>query len=377
MTTNVLEPKVTVSITSSPSSDFGMPDTGTITSTKDGGWVLNPKSTFPLTIYGIDQSTAEEVKRLLDEGCSLGTYAHAHTLIPIVARSNLRCKEVDQYIKKFKPLYLQSLGELKQSSAEWATASEKDREDLLTSFRQEAIESLDVQPYCDLETLFEGEPTDVTIDDALIDKYGYENLQLYLRYAGKLDKVRVIPANHYERKGFEKLVALGLAVRGSDIPFSAILETLKLKQMKELVADLNPPPFRRKAQAIEFLLSVPNIKERTGKVVAFRELFQLQPLPDDFSDIDLNQISAGWKYVSEIAILLAHTYVTSGYSSQKGEQYQDDISYISGWELSPVGDDATCPYCKRAATKIYPKNEPPRVPLHIGCRCSVLPKLEN
>lgn len=215
-------------------------------------------------------------------GYSQGTYALADTLIPIIARSNLHCKEIDEYIRKFKPQYLNKIEELKRSSTEWTSASERDREDLLANFRQQSIELIDIRPYCDLEVLFECEPEDITLDDSLIDRFGFENLQLYLRYAGKADKVLVIPSDHKERSRFERLVDLELAIRGKDIPLPAILEAIKLKDINIWVADLIQKPFTRKAKAIEFLLNLSDIRERIGKVLAFRELFQLRPLPDEF-----------------------------------------------------------------------------------------------
>lgn len=373
-------PAVTISIQDSLSNSFDNPDTGPIIPTPYGGCVLNPKSTFPLTVYGIGKSTAEELKGLLDAGYSLGTYAHASTIVPIIARSTLSCKEIDEYVKNFSSQYFSKIEELKRSSSEWASASARDQEDLLVSFRQQAIESLDVRPCCgDLETLFECKPSDITIDDALIDRFGYENLQLYLRYAGQIDKVRAIPADHYERGGFEKLVELGLARRGKDIPLPAILETLKLKEMNDLVADLNQKPFGRKAKAIESLVNLSDIQERVNRAVAFRELFQLNPLPDEFSNIDLNKISDAWRYANEVATLITHTYIMGGYSTQHMQQDLDpDLarSFFTGWELSPARDNATCQYCMRAASKIYTKKEYPTVPLHIGCRCTVLAKTE-
>lgn len=69
-------------------------------------------------------------------------------------------------------LYRKSVDAQRRASAEWADAGERDREDLLQSFRQSAIASLDVRPYADLVTLLEDEPTDATLDDALIAEYG-------------------------------------------------------------------------------------------------------------------------------------------------------------------------------------------------------------
>lgn len=371
------EQKFAISIRRTPSSSFDNPNTGPVSMTFDGGWVLNPTSTFPLTIYGVDRQTAYELKSLLEGGYSLSIYTLSQAIVPIIARSNLRCKEIDDYVKTFKPQYLSRIEELKKSSIEWNTASVKDQIDLLVSFRKQAIESLDIRPYCDLETLFECEPTDATIDDLLIERYGYDNIQLYLRYAGNLEKVHVIPFGHNARNGFEKLIEIGLAIRGTDIPLPNILETLKLKEMNDLVDDLIQKPFRRKSEAIEFLMNLPDIQQRLSKIVAFRELFKLKPLPKEFSNIDLSKISKSLRYAKEIATLIAHTYVMGGYATRNMNQDQGNLSYIKGWELFSVNDDATCPYCKRAASKSYHKEQYPKVPLHIGCRCSVLSKLKD
>jgi hypothetical protein len=367
-----------VEVTVAPPSSLGKisahPDTGGIVRTEDDGWILNPLSTFPLTIYGVDKDTAAEIKSLLDEGYSRGSYTAEALLAPIIARSNLRCKEVEQYVKKFRPLYEKKIEELKRASPEWATASDKDKEDLLMSFRSEAIESLDVQPDCDIVTLFECEPADATIDDALIDRYGWHSLQLYFRNAGDLEKVQVIPANHPEREGFEELVQKGLAIRGPDIPVPKVLESLKLKQMNQLVSELGEKSFSRKSKAVEFLLNVPDIRERLSKVIAFRELFQLKPLPEEFSRLNLAKVSAAWRYAREVAHLIAQTYASSAYETRSLQCDRKD-PFVVGWEIKAL-DDA-CPYCQRLASRMFPKGRRPRAPLHIGCRCFVAAKYKD
>jgi hypothetical protein len=359
------EPQITFSIQTSGSGAGDVPDTGPIVQTSDGGWILNPRSPFPLTLYGIDTQAARTIKERLDEAFSRGHYLAAQAIIPIVARSNLRCQEIDDYVAKFKPIYVRKIEELKRTSTEWGAASEKDREDLLTSFRQQATEALDVRPYCDLETLFEHEPSDATIDDALIDRYGFENLQLYLRYGSRLDKVRVVPADHHERKGFEKLVDLQLAKRGAEIHLPAVLDTLRLQDLNSLVGDLKEKAFTRKVKAVEFLLGLPDVKDRVGKVVSYRELFQLNPLSADFAAVDLIQVASAWKFAAEIGEVIAHTYMMGGHTVRD----RTASDFIKGWEL--LATDDSCPYCKRAAAKTYSKASRPRIPLHIGCRCAV------
>jgi hypothetical protein len=58
--------KASVSIDTSSSSIFNNLDTCKVIPSEDGGWILNPESTFPVTIYGINQSVAEELKQILD-----------------------------------------------------------------------------------------------------------------------------------------------------------------------------------------------------------------------------------------------------------------------------------------------------------------------
>lgn len=92
---------------------------------------------------------------------------------------------------------------MKAQSAEWATATEKDREDLEAGFREQVIQELEVRLPCDLEVLLENQPGDITLDDPLIDTFGFDVLQTYLQYVGKGDKVHRIPADHYHRQRFE------------------------------------------------------------------------------------------------------------------------------------------------------------------------------
>ncbi|MCR4410247.1 MAG: hypothetical protein QHH43_07205 [Candidatus Saccharicenans sp.] len=346
------------------------PDTGDLLLKEDGALIINPKSTFPLTIYGGSKQKVIELKQLLEKAYTSSIYEITQKIAELIARSNLRCKEIDDYIKKYKPLYYKKLEQLKQESVEWGTLSDIDKDDLLVSFRQSAIDSLDVRPPCNLEYLFEYEPEDFTIDDLLIERYGFELIKFYLSHASNLDKVFTIPADHYRRKYFEQMVEKGLAIRGLDIPVNLIVNTLTIKEMNEIVADLQIKPFTRKNKGVEFLLGLPDIIERLRKKVAFRELFKLCALPTEFSKLNLEAISRSWNYINEVSMLLATTYINGGYAHRDFIEKKEYLDLVESWEILTVGDDA-CPYCKRLASKKYAKNDYPRVPLHIGCRCTV------
>lgn len=338
---------------------------GAITATPDGGCILNPKSTFPLTVFGIDKEGAEEFKRLLEET----SYSQKDAVVNVlhfIARANIRCKEIEDYIREFKPRYLAKVEELKRSSSQWRSASDYDRDDLLAAFREEAIESLDLRPDCNLPDLFEGEPINTTVLGDFIRSAGYENVQRYFKYAVEADAVQVIPDNHPERLGFKKLVELELAVRGDEIPMPDVLSTLRFSNMRELVSDLKPA-LRNKAQAIQFLSKLPDIRERLGRTVIFQDLFKPKPLEDEIAGVNLGRIFAAWKYLHEITWLIVDTYGKGNHAAMGPVEILG-----TGWELAVEAD--ACPYCRRASRKNFSREHPPTVPLHIGCRCEVVEK---
>lgn len=365
-----------------PSPTFNSPDSrvhtsgstdlasvGPLTSTTDGGWILNPRSSLPLTIEGVGREQAEVFREICEEKRFTGTDGLMRALIPLIARSNLRCREVEDYVRQYRPQYQKALHALQQTSPEWQAAAEPDREDLLPELQRAALQTLNVRPDCDLIALFECAPQDATFDDVLLDRYGMDTLQFYLRYAGGLKRVHVVPveADGF-RKSFENLAQIGLAARGRDIPLQDILHTMKLKDMGALVSDLNPPKWSRKAQAVDYLCTVPDILDRAGKALAFRELFQIKPLPIEFAHIDLTLLSSSWRHAEAVAWLIARTYIG-------GALYLRDIARDHAMskghhlEMEWQQDQNPCPLCVQAATRPPTKRNRPKTPLHIGCRC--------
>lgn len=69
-----LELPVRISVDYSSESLMSKLDTGDVRETEDGGWLLSPNSTFPLTIYGVNKETIYEIKKILDEGFSKSYY---------------------------------------------------------------------------------------------------------------------------------------------------------------------------------------------------------------------------------------------------------------------------------------------------------------
>jgi hypothetical protein len=344
-------------------------DTGKLTVTPDGAWILNPNCGFRLTIE-TGKDVAVQVKALLDSRLRENLYDGEERLAPIIARSNLRCREIEEYVCIWRPRYLKRIEELKAASEEWATAGEMDRDDLLAQFKGQALAAIDVRPRCDLDVLLDSEPVNATIDDALVDRYGFDAVDTYLQHIGKPAKVHRLAPTHPQRQRYESLLTKGLARRGSDIPVAAILADFKLKEM----AQLAPPglgPFGRKAAAIQALTNVPDIRERLGKVVAFRELFQLLPLPEEFAGIDLGAVGTSWAYTRTVTNLFVGTYMKAAWELRSFAFYDENPDLVRGWEVRP-GSKA-CPYCVSKVGRVPSSTPRPRVPFHIGCYCDVVP----
>jgi hypothetical protein len=365
-------PAISVSLSTNSMTEH--PDTGPVSPSKTIGWILNPNSTFPLTIYNAGQNVIQEVKEVLDAEWFRGPYGALKKIVPLVARFNIRCREIDLYIKNFREEYFEKLNEYISGCEEWLDLSELDKADRFVEFKRKSFESLNVRPYFRIEMLFL-EDVDHTVDDLLIEKFGYEALRFYFN---KKKEVHVVPADHYDRGMFERLVGLGLAIRGDRIPTEEILKGLTLKKITEMFCNLNIPKFGRKIKAIEYAMSLPDIKDRLNKNVSMRSLFQLQPLPPEFKSLDLKKLSDAWKYSEELSELLVSTYYSGGYAADHRKrhlEYQKTLGPNSkGWEISGAAD--CCPFCRKIMTKKFPPDQYPTVPLHVGCRCMVLPILD-
>lgn len=57
--------------------------------------------------------------------------------------------------------------------------------------------------------------------------------------------------------------------------------------------------FARRVPAIEFLTALPDLRERLGRHVSWRELFRVRLLPPEFADLDLAALSHAWAYATE------------------------------------------------------------------------------
>jgi hypothetical protein len=360
-----IEIPIKVTISSSDGSTFASQkiNSGDIVE-NENGFVLNPRSALPLTVHGLSRSDAIMLKDYLDEEANWGR--RLSEIAFLLAQSNATCKEVADYIEKYQPQYKKTIESLKVTSPEWIAASEKDKEDMLSEYKQKALDTLPVKPAESnvLDTLFDNLPSDITANDKLLALFDGDT-ELYRFYVSQLwssGQVRNIPADDYYRKKYESLVGKRLARRGLDIGIEQILNGLRLKDINEVLEGLIDKPFGRKAKAVEFAMKVTDIKERLGKTIAFRELFQLcKP-----EAVDVNEIQKCYEHANAIATLIRDTYVTGAHSLRTLDD-AGDAKYDS-WQIQ-AGN--CCESCKAYHEKTY-KRKPSKVPpFHLGCNCQV------
>lgn len=329
----------------------------------DGGFVLGANLSQPLTLLGLSAADARKLASALEAEKS---YEIRDWLVEVVARENVRCKELDDWVALSKPKFDAAVEQAKQASEGWARASERDKEDYLAGFREAAARKLPVRP-ADVETtlaLLTEEPEDLTVDDKLLSRFKDEP-ELYRAllwaFAGG-NRIQAVPAGAYRRKEFEELAARGYLRRGTEIPMDDILASLTLKEMSEVAGDAAPKKFTRKAPAIEFLKTLPDLTERLGRVVAFRELFQAAPL----ADVDINAVAASYRYAGRVAELIAQT-LESGVRTLQDWVVEADFEPTS-WKLS---SEDCCPQCQADNGKTWRKAPSRRPPFHIGCTSSL------
>ncbi|MBX3045084.1 MAG: hypothetical protein KIT33_15980 [Candidatus Kapabacteria bacterium] len=336
---------------------------GELTGDSINGWVVNSGASFSITVLHPEKNIALSVKEIL-ENKSIYFGEKRRKLIHLFAAKNIKIKEIEDYKRKYKALYLENIEKEVMLSREWELLGERDRDDLFKEFKMRAVQQLHIRPDCNLDILFNYEPNDITLDDDLIEDYGFETIDFYLWNCDKMDKIFVAESGTDYRTSFENLVSNGLAIKGEDIPLEEILINLTLKQLNS-IAQNTDKEYKRKAQAVDFILNNNKAMERINRFVSFRELFKIKPLPEKYSDIDLSVISMTWQYHKEEAELVINTFNTcvNHFNSIQ------DLNNVKSFNLFNSSNNNNCPCCESEGEREYPVKHIPILPHHIGCNC--------
>lgn len=325
--------------------------------------VINPNRSFELTLYNANSAIVKKVVSIIKDE---NLWNKSKELVPLFSLHNIRCKEVEEYISKYKPHYLKLTQELIDSSQEYQEATEKDKEIIENEFKESVLNKLPERAHCDLIKLFDYSDIDCTIDDKIVDKYGFEVISKYFglnHYSGKV-------ITHWERKDFEDLIKAGLVFTSDEIDREEILTAQTLKILNK-ICDKEESFFKRKNKAIEYLQENPELLKNIGKHVSTRNLFKLKPLPNELEDLNIEEIQNHWVFLKEYTSLIVDTYNSS---ERHYEDTKGDISWVKKFSIEKHEDfDSEC-VCLRAreeSKKKYSKSNPPKLPFHIGCNCSL------
>lgn len=326
------------------------------------GWVINSGVPFELTILNCTRELAQRVKEL----CEDDYYKSEKELLMLFATYNIKIKEIEEYKQKYYKTFYDRFEQLKRESIEYHNADIQDRADMEEEFFKQSQDCLYELASYDTYKLFRS--YDITIDDEFLQEYGFDILNTYLTYANKVRKVVIIGKDNYYRVAFEKMAEVGLALRGKDISLEEILTSQTLKTLN-MIADNQDKEYKRKSQAIEYIIAHPEKIERMGKYLSFRELFKLLPLPEKYSSLDLNQVRMMWDCHREEVRILLLTYSHANYSARDLENIKYSNDESCSYKLRVINDQCKC--AKSMEKQIYPNNRLPKLPYHIGCNCSL------
>ena len=273
--------KLNVTVTSGISAQKKNIDTsisGSIIKKGEDLFVINPNAPYQLTLMVKESDVAFKIKDYLDSEC---IWEHTtNKAIYLFARHNVRCLELDNEISRIIGAINSVVEKQKENSVEWKESSEKDKLDMETEFRLNALNALEQKPVNEygLEYLIKTQVKSIEEDDEILSYFeNREDLyDFFVRRLEKNNRIQQIPANDYQRKNWETLVELGFALRGQDLGMEEIIEMIRMKDINEMFSDRIDKPFARKAKAYEFALSQSDIKDKLSHIISFRELFKIK-----------------------------------------------------------------------------------------------------
>ena len=326
------------------------------------GWVINYGVPFELTVLNCTRELAQRVKELCEEGY----YKAEQELLMLFATYNIKIKEIEEYKQKYRKTFYDRFEQLKRESTEYQNADTQDRADLEEEFFKQAQDCLYELASYDAYKLFRS--YDMTIDDEFLQEYGFDILNAYFTYANKVGKVAIIGKDNYHRDAFEKMAGVGLALRGKDIPIEELLTSQTLKTLN-MIANNPDKEYKRKNQAIEYIIAHPEKKERLGDYISFRELFKLLPLPVKYANLDLDRVRMMWDCHREEVKILLFTYSHAQYSARDLKNIKSAYNEYRNYNIWVINEQCKC--AKNMGKQIYTKDRLPKLPCHVGCNCSL------
>jgi len=329
----------------------------------DNPFLINKNDSFELTLYNAEQLIIQKVIKIIKDNNS---WNKSNNILPLFSLYDIKCKEVDEYILKYKPLYFDTLQKHLNKSKEYQNSTEKDKEIIENEIKEKVINKLPERADCNLEVLFKYSDIDFSIDNSIVEKYGFELVSKYFGLIHYKDKI----ITHLERKDFEDLIKADLVITSEQIEQEEILNCQSLKTLN-LICEKEDGFFKRKNKAIEYFKENEMLLINFGKYIATRNIFKLKALPEEFKDLDIEKIENHWIFLEEYIHLITNTYQNS---HRNHEEISGENSWIESFSVEKFEDFNSNFVCLRAreeCKKKYSKSNPPKLPFHIGCNCEL------
>jgi hypothetical protein len=282
--------------------------------------VIGRGTPFPLTILGVSEETVRELESAMD-----GIHPSDSSVGELVARTGLRCKEVDEFVEKCRPGYAKAIARYERKKR--AFDEQADDGDLDEPEPPCHTDGLDAIPDVDVDALFEEESFPAELGRMMVAKYGFENLRSWCRQCG--DAPRPVPEGHRHRPRCDKMVKVGLATWG-------------------------PPMMKRGKTGPAFTIaSPPELPVGAHLIVWVRDL-------------------ARWIGRCETLAEMIHRTYLAAKGCGDNEMDPAILEIVKWFKVCTVHDDRVCPFCQRMEGKKYLPGQGPRPPFHLCCRCSML-----
>ncbi len=338
-------------------------DTGYLKLVGDDAWVLNPKSPLPLTVLNASLNPAKKLKEILDSK----NYAKIEEILLLIIQNNLRFKEVDEFVNSNKPKFESAYNKLVNDSLEWADDSEADQDELRQDFEIEAFDSLGVSiGYVDFTSLLYDGSYNYAKDNDIFNKLSADPklLILYMSAINRISKINKVKSNDPDYQSWIKLVEMGYARMGKNIPLDILISGLRLTDLNKLLEIAREKPLRKKSKAIDAALSLPDIISRLDLFIPFREIFQVIP---SFG-VNEQKMAKTINYAHNLALIVSNTYNTGIHTLESIETKKNDADY-DAWEISNWEDPL--PTCAKKVCRKYSKLPAKKPPYHVGCTCNL------
>lgn len=331
-----------------------------------GGVVLNPAGRLPITLNGLTLAQFTPVALALNNRTYIPEVKAQLALL--LAAYNATSPEIDRFIGEVARKYQVQRKELLAQQVGYETWTAADQEDLMEEVAEEAVSNLGLCiEWDDIGVLLNEKPEDMTADDAITARF-IDDPGLMQNYLGMVSSGKVRqPYDADDRKRLEKLVAMGLAVNGAALPLEKVLGAMLLKDIKALIEDVAPKKFTRKADAITFAMSLPDLVERIGKVLPLRASYYC-PMPEDGNTEAAIQAMS---YAGEYAGLIVSTLITEARTRRALQEPE-----VKKWRVENSNVE-TCPYCVAHVDKVITARAKVALPPHhFGCSCGLDPEFD-